>query len=335
MKIAHTLFHTPHKSGLYETTREIAAAERAAGHDSRMVDPMTDVYLKDRGVPYARRVWMLGADIIVNHGGLGNIPRKHPPILAIFHGTPNYCFIMTQYHGIDLWTNPLDMAGSPRVSAIITFSERHIHTWSLLGRREKFHVIPPPVDLEYWSPNGAGYDYDSHTTNLVVTDRWRPSKDSFDILIGVALYAERHPNTRVHLYGAPDPPNGALTSILKALRARDVLGQVRGDVEAQDLRAIYRAADLVLTTDRGTARTIREAMACGCPVLSGMGDNRGCASCDMARPSTVAMSIDSILGGPEDRQQRRRRARSAAKREFDPRNTVKALEGLYRHVIEG
>lgn len=334
MKIAHTLFHTPHKSGLYETTREIAAVERAAGHDSRMVDPMTDVYLEDRKVPYARRVWMFGADVIVDHQAIGHLPEKHPPILAMLHGTPHYCFTMSQYHGVDLWTPALNLIINSDLCALVTFSQRYADVWSLLGHREKFSVIPPPVDLEYWSPNGASYDYDSATTNLVITDRWRPTKDSFNILIGASLYAAKKPNTRIHLYAITEPPEGALQSLLNAMASRDILGQVRGDMSSKSLRAIYRAADLVLTSDSGTARTIREAMACGCPVLSAHGDMPNWFTCDMNDPAAIALAIEAVLGRGTPKK-RRGEARATATERFDPAKTQAALERLYKQAIEG
>ena len=57
MRIAHAAIATPRKCGLYETTRELVAAERALGVDARIVDPAPNekVGIKnhDRGVPIA------------------------------------------------------------------------------------------------------------------------------------------------------------------------------------------------------------------------------------------------------------------------------------------
>jgi hypothetical protein len=51
MKLAHIAIVTPHRAGLYETVRDLVAAERAAGVDAVIVDPNTQN--EDRGVPIA------------------------------------------------------------------------------------------------------------------------------------------------------------------------------------------------------------------------------------------------------------------------------------------
>lgn len=332
MKIAHTLYYAPHKNGMYETTREIAAAERAVGIDARMVDPLANVVLVDRGVPYAPRSWIMEADLIVDHGGFGEIPPEHPPMISMLHGTPEYTFRMPPNGTVDLWSGSLFMATTPGVRAVVTLSERYIPAWSLFTSPGRISAVPPPVDLEYWSPNGAGFDYNSATTNIVITDRWKPSKDSFELLIGVGLYARRHHEARLHVYAAPDPAGPRLQSVLDALKARKVLGTVTGDVDASALRAVYRSADLVLTSDCGTARTIREAMACGCPVLADT--NSLVLSCNMHDPAAIAAGIEAVMSveGPASR---RHDARAAAERLFDPSKTVEALQGIYRSVLKG
>ena len=332
MKIAHTTIYAPHQSGLYETTREIVAAERKAGHDSRLVDWMADVFLVDRGVPYAPRHWMNGADVVIDHNGIGDIQNISAPIVVMLHGTPEYCFVQAQYHDCDLWSAPTMAAAAPRVSALVTLSERYLPAWSLVAPHGKLSAVSPPVDLDYWSPNGAGFDYGSPTTNIAITDRWRPTKHSFELLVGVLLYAESHPGTLLHLYAEPDPVTGALAGILGSLRAKGVLGTVMGAVDATALRAAYRCADLVLTSDCGTARTIREAMACGCPVLADTNDTT--PSCNMHDPAAIAAGIEALLGhdGPAAR---RATARTEAERLFDPSNTARGLERIYKRILRG
>lgn len=332
MKIAHTLYYAPHKNGMYETTREIAAAERAVGIDARMVDPLANVTLVDRGVPYAQRSWIMEADLIVDHGGFGEIPPDHPPMISMLHGTPEYCFQFPPTPKVDLWTSTLFMLTKAKISAIVTLTERYIPAWSLFTSLARITAVPPPVDLEYWSPNGEAFAYDSDTTNIVITDRWKPSKDSFELLIGVALYARDRPRTRLHLYAAPDPIPSRLKDILDALEARKVLGTVQGDVDAKTLRAVYRSADVVLTSDCGTARTIREALACGCPVLADTNDL--VPSCNMHDPTAIAAGIEAVLG-VEGPVARRHDARTLAERLFDPSRTVEALQSIYRSVLRG
>lgn len=337
MKIAHTLLYGPHKSGLYETTREIVVAEIAAGHDSRMVDPRVDIEREDRGARFVARPWMEEADLLVNHGGVGRNPEGLPPIVSMLHGKPEYCFAMEHYQGRMLWRTVAEFVASDRVSAFVTWSQ-NVAGWSLIVPRDKLISVRPPVDLGFWTPDGEARPYDRQHTNIAITDRWRPTKSSFGLLVGFARYAEDHPESRLHLYAIPQVP-GPLMNILSNLKDRGVLGEVRGEMTAEDLRAVYRAADVVLTSDGGTARTIREAMACGCPLVTGLGSGCGQQAVDTDNPGAVAMGIYRALAGgaagDKERAAMRFYAREDAEDLFDPANTVADLMVVYDRVLKG
>jgi len=126
MRIAHVVRVVPGKCGLYESTREIVCALRAAGHDSRMVpardsaiqalttvtfpeaalgavasgkefNPETDELYEDRGAPTAHEDWLKECDVLLSHSGLGECQRAQcpdTPLVQLLHGAPEYCFRM-------------------------------------------------------------------------------------------------------------------------------------------------------------------------------------------------------------------------------------------------
>lgn len=333
MKIAHTVRYSPGKSGLYETTREIVSAEIAAGHDSRAVDPRVDTEREDRGVSFVSRDWMEEADILVNHEGVGRNPDRLPPIVSMLHGKPEYCFAMEHYQGIMLWRTVAEFVASDRVGAFVTW-EQNIPGWELLVPREKLFSVSPCVDMEFWSPVGSEWDYASEHKNIVITDRWRPTKHSFGLLAGFARYADENPDVKLHIYASPQAPGGPLDSVLRGLTKRGILGEVRGEVSVDDLRAIYRTADLVLTSDGGTARTIREAMACGCPLVTGLGSSCHQVEVDTGDATAIAMGMHAVLGHPTLVSQRQA-TRSQAETLFDPTKTIEGLQAVYERVLKG
>jgi hypothetical protein len=100
VRIAHAAIHSPNRCGLYETTRDLVAAERALGIDARIVDPAPNPAYPvkdghDRGVPVADVEWGTKADLIVSHSGHDRTPLQHTtqPVIHVSHGRPLSTFM--------------------------------------------------------------------------------------------------------------------------------------------------------------------------------------------------------------------------------------------------
>ena len=74
MKIAHTCIVTPHRAGIYETVRDLCAAERKLGANAIIVDPKQPTV--DRGVPIGNTPAPHNFDVIINHSGLGEWEKQ-------------------------------------------------------------------------------------------------------------------------------------------------------------------------------------------------------------------------------------------------------------------
>lgn len=274
MKLAHIAVVTPGRCGLYETTRDLTAALRKAGVDSRLVDP-TRAKNKfhpdspgDRGVPFADEDWAMKADALVNHSGLGGRLEKSPqPIIHMAHGRPRSSFLMEKNGNTPVFSYHYHKNKDPRFKAVVTFWPEHKPYLNVMLPDKPVRSITAPVDLERWNPVGArGYNFGGHggDINVAISDAWREDIDPFEAVMCFALWARTQEKTaKLHIYGNNRDRRG-WDAIFKRIREDGHMGERRGWVQGLD--NVYRVADMVITPHRINTRTVREAMACGCPV---------------------------------------------------------------------
>ena len=278
MRLAHTAIVTPHRAGLYESVRDIVAAERELGEDAYIVDPTAKT--EDRGAPIGRGDGLDQADVVFNHSGLGDRETGDTPIVHCMHGRPESSFRLELKGVTPVYSYLARTRDMVNVKLWVTFWPQFVDYWSLVVPREQLRLVTPPVDLAAWTPDGPdGYAFGGHRDdiNVVCTDLWREDKTPFHAIHAFAKFAETYPNARLHLYGVQK--SAALTVILTALKQREQLGEVAGYVTG--LANVYRAATMLISTHSIATRSIREASACGCPVVA---------------PYTVGCAQDNIAG---------------------------------------
>lgn len=296
MKVAHVAIVTPNRCGLYETTRELVHAVRKASYnsvDARIVDPCpaenpvykgAEIMLKsDRGVPIADVEWALTADVIVSHSGyVGTaIETSNQPVVHITHGRPLVSYMGERDRGRNgknapLYTYHATLDRQARIKAVVTFWPQHVKYHQVMFVETPVHYVQSMVDLEYWNPAWShsvpAHDWNvrgggvSGSPNAVITDGWREDIDPFNAMNAWALWARRNPGGRLHLYGKPQPAPGT-DAILVRMLEDGTVGEHRPWVPAEYLRRVYLSADFLLTPHEIDTRAVREAMACGCPVV--------------------------------------------------------------------
>lgn len=276
MRVAHTVVVTPGRCGLYETTRELVVALRARGVDSRMVDPggnkvYPDGYPhpEDRGAPVADMEWAAQADIIVNHSGYDGTPlaATSQPIVHVAHGRPRSSFLSERSGGTPIFSYHYRKNTDPRWRGVVTFWPEHAEQLRVMFPDKPVHWVPPPVDLEYWSPGPSDYDFHGKKgeVNVVIADAWRDDVDPFWPMMRFAQIARFNSGMKVHVYAVPKDLRG-FSALIKRIEDDGNMGElVRW---TRNLRDVYRAADVVFTGNVIDTRTKREAMACGCPVVT-------------------------------------------------------------------
>ena len=332
LKIAHSVVVTPKRSGLYETTRELVASLRAAGVDSRMYDPTfetnqlhpshpsLDVH-EDRGAPFCDINWAGIADVVVNHSGLCKTLEEDPNLTVIHaaHGRPRYSFLGELKGGSPIYSYHYAKNKDPRFKALVTFWPLHVPYLEVMWPDTPVHCIPPMVDLDAWTDQGPrGYGFHGHkgSCNVVIADGFREDIDPFVVVNAFSLYAREHTGAKLHIYGTSSNKRG-WAPLLKSIQDQGNLGEVLGWVDG--LANVYRAADLLISPNIIATRTVREAMACGCPVLQA----------DTVNIADFASRMQNA------RVQDRRDIREQAENRFAPSNSADAFMSVVDQVLNG
>lgn len=271
MKVAHLAIVTPGRCGLYETTRELVAGLRARGVDSCIVDPTqaeNKLYpdaLSDRGARLAEMSWALDADVLVSHSGLGpELEATKQPLIHVAHGRPRSTFLMERA-GKKVYSHMYNKNKQDRCKAVVGFWPEHEAYLEVIFPNTPVHTVQAPVDLGAWNDGPSTYDFGGKggEINVVCTDVWRRDIDPFVPINAFALWARELPNVKLHLYGVTDTKG--LRPLITTLRDDGTLGVFTGWTD--DLANVYRAAHCSLTPQYIDTRSVREAMACGCPVV--------------------------------------------------------------------
>lgn len=258
MKVAHSVVITPGACGLYETTKELVTGLRDRGVDSRMVDPIR------RGEEDLK--WAEEADVIVSHSGVIQT-ESEKPVVHVAHGRPRASWL-NEKHRTKVYSDMYRANKENKYKAVVTFCPEHEPYLRVMFPTTPVHVIQSCVDLEAWNPDGAshyGFNGQGGRVNVVCADIWRDDLDPFIAINAFALWARIVPGVKLHLYGVYEEDMEHGVALLKTLENAGVLGEVQGHVKG--LANVYRAAHCAVTTQNIDTRSVREALACGCPVV--------------------------------------------------------------------
>jgi glycosyltransferase involved in cell wall biosynthesis len=273
VKVAHLAIVTPNQCGLYETTRELVVGLRELGVDSRLIDipDSNKIYSKgypekeDRGAPVADMAWAVGADIIVNHSGYDNTPveKTEQPIVHVAHGRPMSGFLTEDHGNTKICTYQYNRNSDPRWKAVVTFWPEHMDYLEFMFPDVPVYHVQACVDLDYWTDGAATYEF--HGTkggiNVICTDPKRDDNNAFLPTLAFARWQEKE--AKLHIFGTRE--TGALLPLFMRLNQQGRMGCIVG--WSSNLRSVYRSADLMITSSGIDTRSVREAMACGCPTL--------------------------------------------------------------------
>jgi len=275
LKVAHLAIITPGRCGLYETTHELVTGLRVLGVDSRLVDPGSNQmypngypHETERGVPVADMDWALGADILVSHSGYDGTPvsKTNQPVIYVAHGRPYNSFMTEVEGGAPIYSHQYSKNKDDRIKAVVTFWPQHVDLHRVMFPDKPIELVQAPVDLNEWTDGPARYKFNGKggDINVVCTDSWRQDFGPYMQLNVFALWARDNPGAKLHLYAAHGNLRG-YSAIIQRIKDDGNMGEVLGWIKG--LKEIYRSADLLLTENNIDTRTVRESMACGCPVM--------------------------------------------------------------------
>ena len=341
MIIGHMLPYTPHRSGLYETGREIIEEEIKQGHDARFLDTEGSYhpYLLDRGARSCSVSWFLNEpDIYIMHQICSDeiLKKINKPCLVVLHGTPKDTFWADAFFKGRSYEAILDFVDKPNFN-FVTLWKRHLEFWKpIMGDRVSY--IPSCVDLERFSPSIEPYSFRGKSLgspNILFGDSWRIDKLPFEIMHSFYYFKKEYPEARIHIF-CKNEENKSLWQrfMYKIIQGKDnYLGEYDGLL--LDFPNVVRACDFVVTPQKDSTRIIRESLALGTPVVALEGCRHTPYTGDHYYPKKFK---DSMVQCWEELKSNRdfieAECREYAEKQFDVKNTVKQLIHILEETIK-
>lgn len=276
MKIAHTCSNS--NSGMANVARDEVMAERKLGVDARMVFPEKHRFSPaftgqgSEGIKVGDIAWARKADVLVIHSGLRAGEEKWlKPRIAVAHGNPYHCFILERVGSLNSYTTTANFGRMPYCHKVVTYWELDVPYWEAIMPAEKVAYVPASVNLDEWQPGPPDADTFeplSGDINIVSTSRMRATLDPFPVWNAFRLFAKRFPDKKVklHIYGSDADFTGT-PPLFGPLYREGRLGHLMPSAPSSALKRIYHTADMCITAHRTESLTVRESMACGCPVV--------------------------------------------------------------------
>ena len=279
MRVAHWTFIAANRSGMYETAKELCLAQRALGLDCGLIDafdPKTqqcDGDLKTETYHYAD-----GADLYVLHSHVPE-PWMHDgtPIIVMLHGMPHYSWETELYMQEGGNQSPFSQLMAyfndiETIARFVTLWSPQLTTWDILDDyRGRTRFAPNGIDLGRYTPDGPKKSL-AGNPKLLVADQARMCKDPFFVVMGAEWFRAHHePEARLTMVGMPPIGGGNRVRerwehLLENSGCKRVVAQRYGILP--DLEKHYRDADILLSVTPDESRVYKEAIACGCDVVS-------------------------------------------------------------------
>jgi glycosyltransferase involved in cell wall biosynthesis len=271
---------------------------------------------EDRGAPYASMGWGVDADIIVNHSGFDNTPlgATKQPVVLVAHGRPRSGFLSEVRGSTPCYSFKGTQNKNDRLKKVVTFWSEHMPYWQFMMPDKEICFVPPSVDLGAWKldgPSGFKFAGKKGRVNIVITDPIRDDVDWFYPLQAAGLFAREVEGVKVHVFGRLGKTPGH-DAIIRRIQDDGHMGVVGGWVGGLD--NVYRAATVMLTANEIATRSMREAMACGCPVVQ---------VTDLNSPWRVDLRA-AMLKTIEDRVLIRKKAEAL----FNPKVTAQKMKAI-------
>lgn len=266
--IVHWLRYEPASSGLYTYTYSLHKATKALGYESHIC--YSDSDLKTGGkikVPHPAVGEIDFSPWSVCDGAI-NIIHDMPPhmkldnLVAEMHATPRYAaksiesLSATMYH--------LEHA-----ELILTRFPSHVQYWEQ-ATHAPIHVIPPGVNLDFWTPKGPAMQFQRPT--ILWADTIRDGvKDPTDLLYAMKIVNKELPEYGLHIVAIPPNEIAGYAYYVGALRLDSIVDFPLVPM-FQDMDALYRGVRnsgglMYSDTNAEGSNASWEAEAIGLPVI--------------------------------------------------------------------
>lgn len=341
MKVAHFLNYGKHQAGIYGTAKELILAERMCGIDAQAIDFGSVSYpkyhsrvgIKDGDITTVAPDWAKSADILVRHSIIPTeIEKLGKPTILALHGTPEYTYRLELAKKKTVLKEVIHSAN--KVTAVLTFWKEHIFEWETLTNR-KVYYCPPTVDLKEFNPEGKVHDFDKDKITIVSTGMWRNEyRMPYQAIWAAAEVVARVPGVELHVYACPkdDRKEAPTERLMHQLKSNGLVTRAHGITG--NLPEIYRGADIALSAHVVASRTVREALACGCPVVAETGNKFTPYTANSSNRGDFMDAIEQCIRDiRENRKQVRDHSRRMAELNFNFEQTGNAMKEIFEKVL--
>jgi len=293
LKIAHWCLFGPKLSGMYETVRELILAENQI---DGVLAGMCETPRPDAPNPVVKRAaeggmvdafhpelrtqdwgWaMKWADVHMVHTTMSKRVSELTPKVFFAHGTPEAC--------LDNELQPNDKRKSftstaawiERFEASFVTSKRAEQMWKVFDHSgEKVHRVTKGIDLTWWQRSSTKQELDGDPS-ILYGEIWRNIKHPLYLLYAMNDLYKENKDIRLNVWGA-NMNVPVWKDIMDRAYFNDFLGNqgMRGIVDYPE--HYYTRGDVYFGSAiyGDLSRSMQEAMACGCPVVTWDTDAHG------------------------------------------------------------
>jgi SAM-dependent methyltransferase/glycosyltransferase involved in cell wall biosynthesis len=340
MKVAHFAEYAPNQCGMYHTVKDMVLAERAAGIEAEFIDAIVNSGtgrvvsrpdLVDGDFTFQDFEWAKEADVLVRHSVLPKeVKEVGMPLVMALHGRPESTFLLEDYRIRKIFMEELMCARDKEYARHIYFWEEFYNYWKLLLPDAGLSYVPAMVNLDDYSMAGQVYDFGDKagSPNILIADIWREDVTPFNTIFAVARFREKYaPNAKLHIIGL-DSGKNHVRGLFNTLKRSGLMGHMMPLV--RNPADYYRAADILVTPHVIATRIIREATACGCPVVAGTG-------CNYTKFTANPMDVEAMADAINDcwvAKMPREEWRKGAEHCFNLEEAGKYAKVAYEQAIE-
>jgi len=356
LKIAHWCLFGPKLSGMYETTRELIAAENQiegvlAGlcetppptAPKAVVKKAAEGGAVDAFHPEMRtQDWgwaMKWADIHVIHSTMSNNVAELKPKAFFAHGTPEACLeneLMPDdkrksFSSSADWMN--------RFEASFVTSKRAEEIWKVFDPTgEKIHRISKGIDLSWWVRSSMKQDLEG-SPSVLYGEIWRNIKHPFYLFYALNEIYEENKGIKLNVWGC-NIKQPFWQELMKRANFDAFMGKhgIRGIVDYPE--HYYSRGDVYFGSAiyGDLSRSMQEATACGCPVITWNSDPHGDSHAyRYAEAFSIESLADKIMEVWEEVANNREdvalQCRKIAEKYFNVNDEAKQVVDILRKVV--
>ena len=314
------------------------------------IEPVRDAAALMRLVALLRR---LRVDLLHTHsskaGILGRFAAAIARVPRVVHTVHGWSFNPTQRPLVRRSYIALERAAGAVTDrfVVVAESDRAKGLAARIGSADRYRLLRSGIEPEVFQAGGAarsatrgalGYGPEHRVVGTVAC--LKPQKAPLDFVRMAEIAFRRDPSLRFVVAG-----DGELRpQVEREIASRGLGGIVRLLGWRRDIPELLHAMDAFVLTSlfEGLPRSVVQAMAAGTPVVATAADGTSEVVIDRVtgrlaptgRPDAIAEALLETLGDRDAASSRAGRARERIGSEFDIRDMVRALDGLYSELLK-